>query len=135
MFVDIHMTSPSSGGDGLGPSFDELQGSSKTVGGHIRGHALGNVFNIGDGHEDPQSSSTQKGKVHLFTDIGAYDRGEQSRKITIPVNSTLKPILQDIAKKWPPIASTYSCFLFHAKFNICRGKSIHLCFGRWGMDH
>jgi hypothetical protein len=126
MFADTHMRSPSPQADGPVPSLDELQGASRTVGGHICGHAHGNVFNIGDGHEDVQDYSSHKGKVHLFTDIGAYDRGEQSCNLIIPVNSTLKPILQDIAKKWPPITSMSSLFNLFTTYLSHMQREIHI---------
>ena len=93
-------------------SLDDLQGASHTVGGHIRGRALGNVFNIADGDKGAHEHATHMGKVHLFTDIGAYGRGEPSCNFTIPINFTLKPILHDIAKKWPPIASKLPWFYY-----------------------
>jgi hypothetical protein len=108
--TDAHIQSPS---HEEGVSLDDLQGASRTVGGHICGRAQGNVFNVADGHETAHEYATRIGKVHLFTDLGAYSRGEPSRNITIPVNFTLKPILQDLAKKWPPIASkSLQSFLF-----------------------
>ena len=75
-------------------SLDDLQGASRTVGGHMRGRAHGNVFNLADGQEGAHDYATQMGKVHLYTDIGAHSRGDSSRKFTIPINFSLKPILQ-----------------------------------------
>ena len=87
------------------PPQDDLQGASRTVGGHLRGKAHGNVFNIADGLEGANDYAKRTGKVHLFTDIASYSRGDQPRQVTIPVSFTMKHILQDLARKWPPIAS------------------------------
>ncbi len=98
-------------------SLDDLQGASRTVGGHMRGRAHGNVFNLADGQEGAHDYATQMGKVHLYTDIGAHSRGDSSRNFTIPINFSLKPILQSLAKKWPPVESTHLC-LAYSKHNL-----------------
>ena len=57
----------------------ELQGASQIIGGHIRGRAHGNVYNVGDGYESTPNIVKKSGKVHIFTDIDAQSREDKPR--------------------------------------------------------
>jgi hypothetical protein len=125
--------SPSILDDDMG--LDELQGASRTIGGHFRGKATGNAPNMSDkcGYfllniyyvphfcslldqmEVDHSRDKIRGKVLLFTtrSTGA----EPTMSMVQDIGSQLSPVLEKLAGRYSPIRSK-SNMLFLPKFNI-----------------
>ena len=125
--------SPSIFDDDMG--LDELQGASRTIGGHFRGKATGNAPNMSDkcGYfllniyyvphfcslldqmEVDHSRDKIRGKVLLFTtrSTGA----EPTMSMVQDIGSQLSPVLEKLAGRYSPIRSK-SNMLFLPKFNI-----------------
>ncbi|KAF8885043.1 hypothetical protein BD779DRAFT_1442756 [Infundibulicybe gibba] len=81
-------------------------GASRTVGGILRGKALGNTPNLGDYSEmDPQ------GKVRVYlsnTDPAEVDHTEMRSSFSMnhPVVSNVAPVLQALDGRYSPIRSS-----------------------------
>jgi len=99
------------------------EGSSRAVGGILRGNARGNVFNLADASEQATSVDlgTRRGTVGLyFSDENPRNVtiGQPSMTLKINVQLTLKPVLNAVEKKYPAIKGEnyllyyiYICFL------------------------
>jgi len=84
------------------------EGSSRAVGGILRGNAGGNVFNLADAPDQAASLDLgpKRGTIGLyFSDENPQNVviGQSSMTLKINVQLTLKPILNAVAKKYPAI--------------------------------
>jgi len=90
-------------------------GSSRSTGGIIRGHALGNAPNIGDPFDDVQQDvrPLSRGRVnvtivqHPPEDI-VIENPTSHLKVMSPCYETLAPLLKKVAKSYSPVRSKYS---------------------------
>ena len=81
-------------------------GSSCSTGGHSRGHALGNVFNLADAADDgPETLVSRTGKVLLYNSPVDPTAVKPFRTLKVNVQFSMAPILKSIAAKWSPIES------------------------------
>ena len=112
-YLDVSMKSPP-----VSPRHN-LQGSSRTTGGIIRGRALGNAYNHADTSDlrlELDLSLAIPGKVYLYdviADSSSFDLAtvKPSRILKIDASPTLAPVLTKLARKYSPVRSTFS-FLF-----------------------
>ena len=84
-----------------------LHGSSRTTGGHMRGHATGNVFNFADAcdNDNLETPVLRTGKVHIYTSPVDSIDVKPSCILKVDVQFSMAPILKSIAAKWSPIES------------------------------
>ena len=88
-----------------------LQGSSCTTGGIIRGRALGNAYNHADTSDlqlELDLSLAIPGKVYLYdviADSSSFDLAtvRPSRILKIDASPTLAPVLTKLACKYSPV--------------------------------
>jgi hypothetical protein len=108
--IDVLMSSPPN-------SPPCLQGSSRTVGGILRGHALGNVFNFADGPDMAQDNLVpSSGKVLVYlSDQNPANLVPGSMKptarIKATISNTIRPVLEKIARKYSPAQGNYYMYL------------------------
>lgn len=85
----------------------ELQGSSRTTGGILRGRAQGNNPNIADFANDIENLISIIGKVHLYVtadDPKLWNLATMNyQTIKLPVTSSLTTILQEIGDRYSPV--------------------------------
>jgi len=88
------------------------KGSSRAVGGILRGNASGNVFNLADASDQAASLDLgpRRGTIGLyFSDENPHNVsiGQPSMTLKIKAEQTLMPVLVAIAKKYPAIKGKY----------------------------
>ena len=96
-----------------------LQGSSHTTGGIIRGQALGNAYNHANTSDlwlELDLSLAIPGKVYLYdviADSSSFDLAtvKPSCLLKIDASTTFAPVLIKLACKYSPVRSTF-LFLF-----------------------
>jgi len=96
-----------------------LHGASHTTGGILRGQALGNIFNFGDGMNVDHQNSKVVGTVHIYTMHGNSKELKPYMTLKHEVTNCIVPILKKLRNSYSPVKSW---FLFSFS-NI----SQHLC--------
>src|SRR6266540_935976 len=89
-------------------------GSSRSTGGILRGHALGNTPNIGDPFEDmePDVKPLARGQINVIIvqqppgDL-IIENPTSHLKVISPCYETLAPLLKKVAKSYSPVCSKY----------------------------
>jgi hypothetical protein len=80
-----------------------LEGASRTVGGTIRGRAIGNVYSHADGSEILHQGLKQpKGKVLIYHDPS---QAQPSMTFKTDVGPRLAPIIKSFSRKYSPVSS------------------------------
>lgn len=84
-----------------------LQGASRTIGGHFRGKALGNVFNAGDAKDVMEGDTAMVGKLKVFRagEDPSTTKPQMTMKVKVKVGDNLAPVLGQLAKLYSPIKS------------------------------
>ncbi|KAK2463752.1 hypothetical protein APHAL10511_004245 [Amanita phalloides] len=99
--ADVRMKSPPISPTHL--SQRDLQGASHVTGGILWGHAQGNTFNFGNELANSSNLVSRTGKVQLYAGLHAQASDIKPQNISIPVAWTMKPVLEEVACKWPLI--------------------------------
>lgn len=83
-----------------------LEGASHTVGGIIRGRAIGNIFNHGDAQDLPSQPIVVKGTLKVYTSLQAPPSQVKPTMIlkVIPF-PTLAPVLKKLSSHYPTVKS------------------------------
>jgi hypothetical protein len=101
---DIKMNSPDSNS-----GEPELQGASRTMGGILRGHALGNVLNLADADPFGPSSVMHNSKGTVFVYLsqngnrGNLNEMKPDMTVNTIVTDTLGPVLNKVGGLYSPI--------------------------------
>jgi hypothetical protein len=82
-----------------------LHGASRTTGGFLRGRALGNVYNFGDGMDIDSQNSKVVGKVQIYTTHGNPDESKPYMMLKHEVTNRLAPILKKLGNSYSPVKS------------------------------
>jgi hypothetical protein len=87
-----------------------LHGSSRTTGGILRGHALGNTLNIADFNNVEDVHYPIPGKVLLYSSNQdpanlSIQSMRPSAFIKHNVTTSIRPVLMKVAEKFSPIQS------------------------------
>ena len=83
-----------------------LQGTSRTMGGIIRGQALGNVFNHADAPKKQQDRrELRMGRIHIYTSHIDPTQNKAHMGFKHEVTPRLKPILKALARSYSPVHS------------------------------
>lgn len=96
-----------------------LHGASRTTGGILRGRALGNVFNFGDGMNVDHQNSKVVGTVHIYTTHGNPKELKPYMTLKHEVTNHIAPILKKLGNSYSPVKSWF----FFSFSNL----SQHLC--------
>lgn len=111
------------------------EGSSRTSGGILRGKAIGNTFNYGDGQELPMVSEEQEGVVKLFNSLADADANLKPLIIKTKVVPTISPVLKKLARRYSPIESK-SDYIYMSHLLIKSEERQHILVledGQWNM--
>ena len=103
MVLDIKMHSPP-----ISPP--RLHGSSRTTGGILRGHALGNTLNAADFKDVADIHHPIPGKVFIYSSNQdpanlSIQNMKPSTFIKLNVTTSIQPVLTKVAEKYSPIRS------------------------------
>lgn len=108
-----------------------LQGASRTTGGLLRGHALGNTANLADFHDiEPISFMPVQpapGRVRVYQ---SRDATKPAMTLRHEVTSTLHPVLSTLAGRYSPVRSKYFFFFKYQHqipTSIQRTTNVFLC--------
>lgn len=84
-----------------------LQGASRTVGGTIRGRALGNNFNFSDYEDMDVFGEPVFGKVKVFNTNSDPSSSQPIMGFKHKVTPTLGPVLAKLARQYSPVRSKF----------------------------
>lgn len=85
------------------PPPNNLQGASRVTGGVIRGHALGNVFNLADSCDLEVPISTVMGKLYLYDSRVDPSTTKPNSAIKLKVTTSLHTVLLKLGEKHSPV--------------------------------
>jgi hypothetical protein len=96
LWTDFHIDNPS-----------DLQGASRTLGGHFRGKAHGNIFNLGDAKDVFEDKAPMIGKVKIFRAGEDPSTTKPHMMLKAKIGSNLRPVLDQLAKHYSPVKSKW----------------------------
>ena len=85
-----------------------LHGASRTTGGILRGRALGNIFNFGDGMNVDDQNSKVVGTIHIYTTHGNPEESKPYMTLKHEVINHIAPILKKLGNSYSPVKSWFS---------------------------
>ena len=85
-----------------------LEGSSCTVGGMLRGKAIGNVFNLGDTQEMLQEPISVKGTLKVYTTLVASASQKPTMILKVNAFPTMAPLLKKLSSHYPTVKSKFN---------------------------